>query len=191
MKKEITITLRKGEVLGTALGNLRLVGRGREGMEGETAEHAALLQSGDLPEDVAQLAGVLKSAWRQLLKAVSEWVKDGRGKSDNKPMSVRGVLEVTLLLPGNYGTVSTDLIADAMHRYLSDRMTGEWLTRVSLEMGTPWLEKSAEDLASLRAAMWTRLRPERPAVEPVPVWWHDKAPKREEIDSDGDDGAGE
>lgn len=186
--REIRITLRKSEILGTALGNLRLIGQGRDGAEGETSEHVALLQSGDLPEDMSQLAGAMKSAWRLLLRAVSEWVRDGMPQSDNKPMSPRGMLEVTLQMPGNYGSVATDLIADAMHRYLCDRITGEWLQRVSLDLAAPWLEKGADDLADLRAALWSRLRPARPQTEPVPPTWHEKAPKREIIDSEETDG---
>lgn len=166
MKREIRITLLKKEILTGALGNLRLVGQGQEGA---SAEHAALLQSGDLPEDMAQLTGAMKSAWRQLLAGVGEWVKDGREAADNAPMSPSGHLEVVLLLTSNYSHVSTDLMADAMHRYMVDRTTGEWLTRVSLELATPWIEKSTADLLDLRTGMWQRQRAERPHVEPAPI----------------------
>lgn len=196
MKTNVKITLPKGEILKTALGNLRLAGLSREGIEGETAEHVALLQSGDLPEDMAQLTAHMKTSWRLLLRQISEWVKEGHTEADNLPMKPEGKLVVVLALPGNFAKAATDMIADAMHRYMCDRITGEWLMRTSLDLNgsAVWMEKAAADLADLRIAMWTRTRPERPAVEPVEPVWHDLAPKREtdvytnNFDSDGTDG---
>lgn len=156
-KKNITITLKLGELLYDVQNRTHLAGRDRE-----DARAGAHIQATDDEESSNAVKRGLQRALSRVRQAVNEWAHIDAIVNDNTLLSdTSGSMVLILPMPTNYNDGATAALTSAMHRYVVNSTIADWLNDVSPDDSLRYTAAAHIDLLDVRDAVLERRRPDR------------------------------
>lgn len=158
-KKTLTITIYTTELIYDVQNKAYLTGRSRR--TGDNHELVSSMQASDDEEDKNQIVRSLSNAFGTLKTKLAEYIDDGGTTADNTLPDASN-LTVVLLMPSNYNEGTHQAIAAAIHQYLVNTATADWLRITDKADANDYATLADANLQELREAINKRVRPTRP-----------------------------
>jgi|WetSurMetagenome_2_1015567.scaffolds.fasta_scaffold104977_3 hypothetical protein len=167
-RKAVTITLYKSEQLYDIMNKTYLTGESRktfndDGTQANSEEIANMKASEDSgPQE--QLLGSMKDAYNYLKVQLSDYIDETTVASNNELMDDTGNLLLTLSLPSNFNSASTDAIATKANAYIVNKSLAAWFILTAPKEAEVYEALAKENLKDLNEAINKRVRPTRTSV---------------------------
>lgn len=168
MEKKQIITVRQD--VATILYDVRnkayITGNSRKASGAANYESASKMQASEDTEEDDQLKRSLTTYFSGLKTKLGEYLDESTTTTDNliaELVEEEGVLLLTFRLPTNYNNASADALGAGIHAYLVDMVVADWFTITNPAEVKTYTDHAAMMLDDVKAALYKRSRPKRPA----------------------------
>ena len=163
MKKELTITLNRAELLYDVENKLHLLGINRE--NGNTPEGVSHIQADETDSNRNEIQRNIQDAIGALHHALHEYlVKIYDTDADNLLEDVDAYI-VVLAVPMNFDETVLQPLADLLHQYVVNTCLLNWLLIADKADAAEYATAAAANLKEIDSALAKRKRPLRPTVK--------------------------
>lgn len=134
------------------------------GADDNSYELAALVQADDSASVEYELKRSLEGGLTKVIDAIGEYLEEADLKSDNllaEAIDKQGIITLELILPGNARLSQYNELGPAIHHYLTDTITAEWLAGRGRKESEEYAEGAKEWLLRCAKIAHSRRRPVR------------------------------
>lgn len=159
-KKTLGITLYLSELLYDVQNKTYLTGRSR--ITKDNYKEVAYMQANEDEENENQILRSFGNALSNLKTKLSEYINaDEIDNASNELMKKTASVQLTLSMPANYNSATTEAISSALHQYLVNIAIGDWFAITNKDDATVYITRAAVNLNELKVAVNKRVRPIR------------------------------
>lgn len=160
-KKIITVKLYLSELVFDIQNKTYITGRSRA--DGDNFEQVANMQVNGDDENQEQVLRSITNAVASLRVRLGDYITETKIDlaADNRQLSDKDNVLLTLAMPANYNTNTRDQVASGCHRYIVASAIAEWFTMTDKADAADYAAMATVAAADIREAISKRARPRR------------------------------
>ena len=157
--KAITINFDIREIIYDIQNKTYLTGKSRR--EGSNHEQVANMQVNDDDENANQILRSITMAYSTLKTRLGEYLDRDIFTVANESLTVESEMKLSLRMPSNYNTSTSEAVADASHQYIVAMAIADWFTITDKNDAGDYHKLAEESLKVIEEAVNKRVRPVR------------------------------
>lgn len=162
--KDITITLKKDELLYDVENTSYLVGNSRS--TGDNFEQVSNIQNSGEGEDRNFILRSVENAFNEVKRNLSRYIDETKTASNNALMSDTGDFVLTLKVVDVFNEASTDTLKSATHEFIVSSALMDWFANVKPDEMVIYQNRKVEANISMLSALYRKKAPARPTTNP-------------------------
>ncbi len=162
--KDITITLKKDELLYDVENTSYLVGNSRS--TGDNFEQVSNIQNSGEGEDRNFILRSVENAFNEVKRNLSRYIDETKTASNNALMADTGDFVLTLKVVDVFNEASTDTLKSATHEFIVSSALMDWFANVKPDEMVIYQNRKVEANISMLSALYRKKAPARPTTNP-------------------------
>lgn len=165
-KQTITVYQDVQHILYDVRNKAYITGNSRQASGAANYEAGSKMQASEDTEEDDQLKRSLTTYFTGLKSKLGEYLDETTTTTNNLITQIiedEGVLQLAFRLPTNYNNASADALGAGIHAYLVDMVLADWFTITNPNDVKSYIDHAAIQLEDVKAALYKRSRPTRPA----------------------------
>lgn len=162
--KDITITLKKDELLYDVENTSYLVGNSRS--TGDNFEQVSNIQNSGEGEDRNFILRSVENAFNEVKRNLSRYIDETKTASNNALMADTGDFVLTLKVVDVFNEASTDTLKSATHEYIVSSALMDWFANVKPDEMVIYQNRKVEANINMLSALYRKKAPARPTTNP-------------------------
>ena len=162
--KDITITLKKDEILYDIENTSYLVGNSRS--TGNNFEQVSNIQNSGEGEDRNFILRSVENAFNEAKRNLSRYVDETKTASDNALMVESGDFILTLNVVDMFNEASTDTLKSSVHEFITSSALMDWFANVKPDEMVVYQNRKTEANLSMLSSLYRKKAPARPTSTP-------------------------
>lgn len=161
--KDITITLKKNEILYDIENTTYLVGNSRS--TGENFEQVSNMQNSGEGEDRNFVLRSIETAYAEVKRILSRYINEDMDAVNNDLMLATGDFVLSLNVVDVFNESATESLKGAAHEYIIASALMDWFANVKPDEMTIYQTRKQEASVNLLASLYRKKAPARPVSE--------------------------
>lgn len=158
--KDITITLKKNEILYDIENTTYLVGNSRS--TGENFEQVSNMQNSGEGEDRNFVLRSIETAYAEVKRILSRYINEDMAAANNALMLATGDFVLSLNVVDVFNESATESLKGAAHEYIIASALMDWFANVKPDEMTIYQTRKQEAAVNLLASLYRKKAPTRP-----------------------------
>lgn len=170
-KQVITVFQDVKNILYDARNKAYITGNSRMASGAAGYEAGSKMQASEDTEEDDQLKRSLTTYFTGLKSKLGEYLDEETTTTNNliaETIENEGILQLAFRLPTNYNNASADALGAGIHAYLVDMVLADWFNITNPQDMKSYTDHAAVMLEDVKAALYKRSRPTRPARPTFP-----------------------
>lgn len=159
--KDVTITLKKDEILYDIENTTYLVGNSRS--TGENFEQVSNMQNSGEGEDRNFVLRSIETAYAEVKRILSRYINEDMAAANNDLMLATGDFVLSLNVVDVFNESATESLKGAAHEYIIASALMDWFANVKPDEMTIYQTRKQEASVNLLASLYRKKAPLRPA----------------------------
>lgn len=159
--KDITITLKKDEILYDIENTTYLVGNSRS--TGDNFEQVSNMQNSGEGEDRNFVLRSVETAFAEVKRILSRYINEDMAAANNDLMLATGDFVLSLNVVDVFNESATESLKGAAHEYIISSALMDWFANVKPDEMTIYQTRKQEASVNLLASLYRKKAPSRPA----------------------------
>ena len=159
--KDVTITLKKDEILYDIENTTYLVGNSRS--TGENFEQVSNMQNSGEGEDRNFVLRSIETAYAEVKRILSRYINEDMAAANNELMLATGDFVLSLNVVDVFNESATESLKGAAHEYIISSALMDWFANVKPDEMTIYQTRKQEASVNLLASLYRKKAPSRPA----------------------------
>ena len=171
-KQVVTVMVDVKTVLYDVRNKAYITGNSRMASGSANYEAGSKMQASEDNEETDQLNRSLTTYFTGLKSKLGEYLDEETTTTNNLVSELiegEGVLMLAFRLPTNYNNASADALGAGIHAYLVDLVLADWFNITNPADAANYTQHAAVMLEDVKAALYKRSRPTRPARPDFPA----------------------
>ena len=158
--KDITITLKKDEILYDIENTTYLVGNSRS--TGDNFEQVSNMQNSGEGEDRNFVLRSIETAYAEVKRILSRYINEDMAATNNELMLATGDFVLSLNVVDVFNESATESLKGAAHEYIIASALMDWFANVKPDEMTIYQTRKQEASVNLLASLYRKKAPSRP-----------------------------
>ena len=159
--KDVTITLKKAEILYDIENTTYLVGNSRS--TGDNFEQVSNMQNSGEGEDRNFVLRSIETAYAEVKRILSRYINEDMDAANNELMLATGDFVLSLSVVEVFNEAATESLKSAAHEYIIASALMDWFANVKPDEMTIYQTRKQEASVNLLASLYRKKAPSRPA----------------------------
>ena len=158
--KDVTITLKKDEILYDIENTTYLVGNSRS--TGDNFEQVSNMQNSGEGEDRNFVLRSIETAYAEVKRILSRYINEDMAAANNELMLATGDFVLSLNVVDVFNESATESLKGAAHEYIISSALMDWFANVKPDEMTIYQTRKQEAAVNLLASLYRKKAPSRP-----------------------------
>ena len=158
--KDVTITLKKDEILYDIENTTYLVGNSRS--TGDNFEQVSNMQNSGEGEDRSFVLRSIETAYAEVKRILSRYINEDMAAANNELMLATGDFVLSLNVVDVFNESATESLKSAAHEYIISSALMDWFANVKPDEMTIYQTRKQEAAVNLLASLYRKKAPSRP-----------------------------